>query len=83
MEGQAIVLDSDLWLQLQEVSQYSNRSINDLLSEAIAEYLHKQKIRKLPGFVGMLNSNANDISERAETILAEEMASYLADEAQD
>jgi hypothetical protein len=83
MEHQEIVLDSDLWLQLQEASQHSKRSINELLSEAIIEYLHKPKTRKLPGFVGMLNSGISDTSERAEVILAEEIAPYLADEAQD
>jgi hypothetical protein len=70
MEGQSIIFDSAIWKKLQTFAQDSNRPINELLSEAITEYLHKQEARKLPGFVGMLSSGASETSECAETILA-------------
>jgi len=87
MNESLLISDTALWKRLKDIATRSNRPIDDVLTEAVAEYVERHAdttaANRLPAFVGMLSSETSDTSERAEAILAEEIAHYLEDEAQE
>ena len=86
MDRQALIANTALWKELEEIANRAKRSVDEILGEAVAEYVqrHRDYVEPgtLPSFVGMLSSETSDTSERAEAILAEEMTEYLGDETQ-
>lgn len=72
MKRTTIFADDDLLNEIKEISIEENRSVAELVREAIEGYV-EQKRRKKKGlsFVGMGSSGRKDIAERHEELLWE------------
>lgn len=75
MKRTTIYVDDSLIKEIKEISKEENRSIADVLREAMENYIkHKVYRKKKLSFIGIGNSGRKDIAERHEELLWEKVS---------
>lgn len=71
MQETTVCLPDEMNIALQQLASQTGRSPTDLIQDAIADYLVRNR-HVLPPSVGMGNSGRSDLSERDEELLWQE-----------
>lgn len=74
MKRTTVFAEEELLLALKQLAKAQNRSVTQLVREALWEYLkaHRAKPRRF-SFIGIGSSEQTDLAEQAEEILAREI----------
>ena len=74
MKRTTVLADEGLLLELKLQARREERSVSDLVRDALQEYLrtHRTSVKRL-SFYSMGTSGETDVAERAEEILAREI----------
>lgn len=77
MKETVIRADESVLLEIRAVARQNNRTLDEIISEALIEYLERRRAeqklpREAPPFAGIIRSGEGDIARRAEEIIAEE-----------
>ena len=80
MKRTTIMLDPALVSELERLARRSGRPTSHVIRESLERYVaeaREQEHRKLPSFVGMFAGSGENVAERADEILREELPDYL------
>lgn len=70
MKRTTIFADEQLLAEIQEISVEENKSVAEVVREAMVSYVSKKRPKRQKlGFIGIGRSGRNDISERYEELL--------------
>lgn len=70
MKRTTIFADDDLIKEIKELSKEENRSVAEVIREAMQDYIgQKRQRRKKLSFIGIGESGRSDISEKHERLL--------------
>jgi hypothetical protein len=68
-ERTTVTLPRELARRLRVEAERSQRSLSEVVREAVIAYLDRQGAQPLPSFSGVGASGRNDVSERAEELI--------------
>lgn len=68
-EKTTVYLDARDHRRLKELAVAEGRPTAELIREAVAEYVRRHSVQRMPASVGAVRSGRSDLSERAEELL--------------
>jgi metal-responsive CopG/Arc/MetJ family transcriptional regulator len=82
MKRTTIMLEPALLAELERLARRSGRPTSHVIRESLERYVADERERdgtrrRLPGFVGMFAGSGENVAERADEILREELPDYL------
>ncbi|MDA8241024.1 MAG: ribbon-helix-helix protein, CopG family [Nitrospiraceae bacterium] len=70
MKRTTIFADDDLLNEIREISREENKSVAEIVREAMLGYIQKKRQKKKTvSFIGIGSSNRKDVAERHEELL--------------
>jgi metal-responsive CopG/Arc/MetJ family transcriptional regulator len=69
MKRSTIFVDNDLLRQIKEISKEENKSVAEIMREAMQNYTKQKKFKKKISFIRIGSSGRKDIAERHEELL--------------
>lgn len=69
MKRTTIFADEDLINEIKEISKEENRSIAEIMREAMQGYIKQKRKRKKLSFIGIGSSGRRDIAEKHEDLI--------------
>jgi metal-responsive CopG/Arc/MetJ family transcriptional regulator len=73
MKRTTVFADEDLINEIKEISEEENRSMAEVIREAMVNYIKQKRQKKKPlSFIGIGKSGRKDIAERHEELLWKE-----------
>ncbi len=72
MKRTTIFADKDLLDDIKDISIEENRSVAEVIREAMENYIRKKRQKKKLSFIGIGSSGRKDVAERHEELLWKE-----------
>ncbi len=72
MKRTTIFIDEEIYYDIKELAEEDQKTISEILREALVRYLKERKKKKKLSIIGIAESGRNDIAERHEDILWQE-----------
>lgn len=69
MKRTTIFADNDLLREIKELSKEENKSMGEIIREAMQNYIKQKRFKKKISFIGIGNSGRKDIAEKHEELL--------------